>query len=349
MFDERRTITIVKRVMPAVVSIVVSEKLEDFEKGLTPEMLADLPKSKDGKSLAIPAELLDNHGMIQVGGGSGFIVEESGIIVTNKHVVSQDCEYAVVLDDGRTFKGEVLARDPMDDIAILRIRAHGLPVIDLGDSADLDLGEDVLSLGNALGIFKSTVSKGIISGLSRAITAQDDPRLPPQEMRGLIQTDAAINPGNSGGPLVNMKGHAIGINAAIVAGAHSIGFAIPINTVKRDLHDLKRYGHIRRPLLGLRYLIIDKRLQERTNLPVGYGALIMGESPRDKGVVPGSPADKAGVKERDIVLGINGLKVDREHTIQDFLENMSVGEIMHLDLLRGEQEISLDVHLAERK
>lgn len=349
MFDERRVVNIVKRVMPAVVSIVVSEKLADFEKGLTPEMMAELPKSKDGRSLAIPAELLDTHGMIQVGGGSGFIVEEDGVIVTNKHVVSEAGEYAVVLDDGRTFKGEVLTRDPVNDIAILKIPTRDLPVILLGDSANLDLGEDVLSLGNALGIFKSTVSKGIISGLSRAITAQDDPRMPPQEMRGLIQTDAAINPGNSGGPLINMKGYAIGINAAIVAGAHSIGFAIPINTVKRDLHDLRKYGHIRRPLLGLRYLIIDGRMQERTNLPVDYGALIMGESPRDKGVVPNSPAAKAGVKERDIVLAINGLKVDREHTIQDFLENMNVGEVMHLDILRGEQEISLDVPLAERK
>ncbi len=349
MFGERRTVKVVKRVMPAVVTIVVTEKLADFEKSLTPEMMAELPKRKDGKTLAIPDELIDSRGMVQVGGGSGFVVEPNGVVVTNKHVVSEGAEYTVLTDDGRKFQAEILTRDPLNDVAILKIDAKNLPCLILGDATTLELGEDVIAIGNALGIFKNTVSRGIVSGLSRSITAQSDPNAPAQEMRGLIQTDAAINPGNSGGPLVDSQGFVIGINAAIVSGAHSIGFAIPINTVKRDLHDLRQFGHIRRPLLGLRYVIIDERLQEKTNLPVDYGALVMGETLHDKGVIPGSPAYEAGVAERDIVLTIDGQKITRDHTIQDALENLAVGDTIELAVLRKIKKLTIKVKLAERK
>jgi S1-C subfamily serine protease len=350
MFGKNRAVDIIKRVMPAVVTIVVTEKLEDFEKTITPEVMATLPKQADGKTLAIPDELIDSHGLVQVGGGSGFIVSANGIVVTNKHVINEaNASYTVVTDDGRKYPAEILTRDPLNDVAILKIAAKNLPCLALGNSADLDLGEDVIAIGNALGLFKNTVSRGIVSGLSRSISAEADPGAPATEMRGLIQTDAAINPGNSGGPLVNMEGFVVGINAAIVAGAHSIGFAIPINTVKRDLYDLKKYGHIRRPLLGLRYVIIDDHLQEKTNLPSSYGALVMGESPKDKGVVPGSPAYDAGVLEHDIVLAIDGEKITRDRTVQDVLENLGVGDTITLDVLRDGKNIELTVKLAERK
>ncbi len=350
MLGKNRAVEIIKRIMPAVVTIVVAEKLEDFERGLTPEVMADLPKQADGKTLAIPDELIDAHGLVQVGGGSGFIVNPDGIIVTNKHVVGEvNASYSVVLDDGKKFNAEILTRDPLNDVAILKIDGKHLPCLKLGNASNLELGEDVIAIGNALGLFKNTVSRGIVSGLSRSISAQSDPGAPATEMRGLIQTDAAINPGNSGGPLVNMQGLVIGINAAIVAGAHSIGFAIPINTVERDLYDLKKYGRIRRPLLGLRYVVIDDHLQEKTNLPTNYGALIMGESPKDKGVVPGSPAYEAGVAEHDIVLAIDGNKITRERTIQDILETLDVGDSILLDVLRNGKRIELAVKLAERK
>lgn len=332
-----------------MVSIVVTEKLEDFEKTLTPEIRADLPKKKDGKTLAIPAELIDSRGMIQVGGGSGFVVGSAGIVVTNKHVVSDGAEYTVITDDGRKFQAEILTRDPLNDVAILKIAAKGLPCLILGDSGRLELGEEVIAIGNALGIFKNTVSKGIISGLSRAISAQAGPGESSEEMRGLIQTDAAINPGNSGGPLMSMSGRVIGINAAIVSGAHSIGFAIPINTVKRDLLDLHHYGHIRRPLLGLRYIIIDERLKEKTNLSVDYGALVMTSNPMTPGVIPGSPAFKAGLKDRDIVLTVNGQKITREKTVQDFLEDLSADDTLLLEVLRGGRKRKMKVKLVERK
>ena len=155
----------------------------------------------------------------------------------------------------------------MNDVAILKIKTDGLPSLELGDATKLQLGQSVIAIGNALGIFRNTVSVGIVSGLSRSITAQAEPDAPPQEMRGLIQTDAAINPGNSGGPLVDAKGLVVGVNAAIVSGAQSIGFAIPVNAARRDLADIKKYGRIRRPLLGLRYMMIDDDMKEKMNLP----------------------------------------------------------------------------------
>ena len=218
----------------------------------------------------------------QIGGGSGFIIDANGLILTNKHVVSdKKAEYTVILNDGQHFPAEVLSRDPINDVAILKIAASKLPTLKLGSGVKLELGKSVIAIGNALGVFKNTVSLGIISGLSRSIAAQGDADAPPQEMRGLIQTDAAINPGNSGGPLVDGDGLVIGVNAAIVTGAQSIGFAIPVNAARRDLEDIKNYGRIRRPLLGLRYTMIDEDVKEKMNLPVGYGALVTRETEHD--------------------------------------------------------------------
>src|SRR3989344_2507492 len=257
----------IKKVMPAVVSIVISKSLEDLEKEIPPEILPFMPFGHP--HLNIPEEEIDAHGMIKIGGGSGFIVNPNGIILTNKHVVvDPHAEYTVMMHDDRKFKAQVLARDPVDDVAILKIEGKNLPTVKLGESTGLELGEEVLAIGNALGLFKNTVSLGIISGLSRSIRATTAPMVAPQELRGLIQTDAAINPGNSGGPLVNLNGEAIGINAAIVFGAQNLGFAIPVNYAKRDLADVQKFGRIKRPLLGLRYMNINEDVQARMKLPV---------------------------------------------------------------------------------
>ncbi len=350
MAEDKQVITTIKKVMPAVVSVNIAKPHEDQEKEIPQELYPFLPKGPKGPRLKIPKELVDAHGMVKVGGGSGFIVESDGLVLTNKHVVSDSkAEYTVVTNDGGKFPAKILSRDPINDVAILKIDAEGLPIVRLGNAFSLELGASVIAIGNALGLFKNTVSLGIVSGLSRAISAQADPQSAPQEMRGLIQTDAAINPGNSGGPLVNLEGLAIGINAAIVFGAQNIGFAIPINAAKRDLDDLKQYGRIRRPLLGVRYVTIDEVLQEKMKLPVNYGALVLNESIHDHGVVPQSPADKAGIREKDIILECNSKKVDRDHPIQDFLEDLSVGDQIDLLVLRGEKKFSVKVALAERK
>lgn len=337
----------IKKVMPSVVSIVISKSLQDLEKEIPPEVLPFLPY---GNHLNIPKEEIDAHGMIKIGGGSGFIVDPSGIVLTNKHVVADPkAEYTVILHDERKFKAQVLARDPIDDVAVLKIEGENLPMVKLGESTGLELGETVLAIGNALGLFKNTVSLGIISGLSRSIRAATAPSVAPQELRGLIQTDAAINPGNSGGPLVNLEGEAIGINAAIVFGAQNLGFAIPINYAKRDLSDVQKFGHIKRPLLGLRYMNVNEDVQARMKLPVGYGAMIVGQKPHTEAIIPGSPADKAKLKEKDIILESNGEKLTETRTIQDILEEKNVGEVLEFKVMRGKKVMNVSVTLTERK
>jgi serine protease Do len=369
--DDKRVVKTIKKVMPAMVSIAIAKHLEDLEKEIPKEMYPFLPGAGGNKpgsinstrqnehgvplpeKMHVPAELVDKHGMVQIGGGSGFIVESDGLIMTNKHVISDPkAEYTVILNDGRHFPAVVLSRDPINDIAILKIPATRLPCIQMGDATKLQLGQSVIAIGNALGIFKNTVSLGIISGLSRSIAAQSDDSsegAPAQEMRGLIQTDAAINPGNSGGPLVDSEGRVIGVNAAIITGAQSIGFAIPVNAARRDLNDIKKFGRIKRPLLGLRYVMIDDDLKEKMDLSVNYGALVFRESEHDVAVVPESPAEKAGLREKDIVLTFAGKKLDHDHPIQDFLENLNVGDEVELSILRDGKEFKARTVLTERK
>lgn len=338
----------IKRVMPAVVAIVITKHLSELQKEVPHEM-AHLFKGKAPKKLDIPPSLIDAHGMVKIGGGSGFIVNKNGLIVTNKHVISDtSAERTVILNDNRTFKAEIICVDPVNDIAIMKISGDNLPVLELGDARRLELGETVLAVGNALGLFKNTVSQGIVSGLSRSIIAEGDEDNPSQEMRGLIQTDAAINLGNSGGPLVTLDGKVIGINTATVSGADGIGFAIPINPIERDLDDLRNYGRIRRPLLGVRYITIDKQYQEKMSLPVSSGAYVIQEG-KEAGVVPGSPAAKAGIKEKDIILEFNGQTISRERTIQDYLADCTAGEIVILTIQRKNQKLKAKVKLAERK
>ncbi|MBI4034188.1 MAG: trypsin-like peptidase domain-containing protein [Candidatus Brennerbacteria bacterium] len=347
MKEKSQIIETIKRVMPAVVSIVISKHLEDLKKEVP-----ELGSLFNDPRFQFPPDKIDAHGMVQVGGGSGFIVDEKGVILTNKHVIAEPhAEYTVILSDGEKFSAKVLARDPLDDVAILKINTTDgdLPTVELGDSGNIELGQTVLAFGNALGIFRNTVSTGIISGLSRAISAQPDPRAPMQEMRGLIQTDAAINPGNSGGPLTDVFGKVIGINAAVVFGAQNIGFAIPVKAAERDLADLKKHGKIRRPFLGLRYITLNDDLKEKLKLSVSYGALIAKEHLLDQAIVEGSPADKAGLKENDIVLEWDGEKVTTDKNIQDYLENCEVGDKINLKVLRGKKEIDAKVALAERK
>ena len=353
MQEKSQVVKTVRKIIPAVVSIIISKDAKELEKEM-PQINSMLPLGESPK-LQIPKEAIDARGMVQIGGGSGFIVDHTAkgeaLILTNKHVIADPhAEYTIYTSICGKHEAEVLARDPINDVAILKIKSEKfLPTIPLGDSSKIEMGQTVLAFGNALGIFRDTVSMGIVSGLSRAISALADPTAPPQEMRGLIQTDAAINPGNSGGPLVNIFGEVIGINAAILFGAQNIGFAIPSNSAKRDLHDLKKFGHIKRPLLGLRYITVNENIKAQMNLPVDYGALVLGESHADHGVVSGSPADKAGIKEKDIVLTCNGEKINTEKTIQDFLENSNVGDKITLTVLRGKKQLETKIILTERR
>lgn len=340
---------IIKKSLPAVVSIIATKSLRELEKELPAEIFPLLPFGMP--DLKIPEDKIDVRGVIEIGNGSGFIVDPTGIILTNKHVISDpEAEYEVLTSSGKKYKALVLARDPICDVAILKIPAIDLPTLKLGNSDKIELGETVMAIGNALGIFQNTVSKGIISGLSRNISPNEENKETDiQQLRGLMQTDAAINPGNSGGPLINLKGEVVGINAAIISGAQNIGFAIPINSAKKDLKDVISFGEVRRPLLGIRYVNIDKNLKEKMRLPVEYGAIIVGNKGTHEAVIKGSPAYKAGIKEGDIVIECNDQKITNAKNIQDVLETMSVGETMKMKLIRKGKVLKISIELSKRK
>lgn len=326
-------IKVVKIVSPAVVRIASKKNIggnNNSEENQTPLY----PKQK---------------GSYQINGGSGFLVSKDGLILTNRHVASDNAgEYEIITSDDKKYSGKLIARDEINDVSILKINGKDLPVIKLGDSSSLELGQQVVAFGNALGVFKNTVSAGIISGLFRLITAQTPNSTTEEKMRGLIQTDAAINPGNSGGPLCDTNGKAIGINTAMILGAENIGFAIPINTAKRDLDDLKKYGRIRQPFLGVRYLLIDKEIQKKFGLPVNYGALVMRELPDYIAIMPGSTAAKAGLKEKDIILECNGEKINEDKSVTDAIHECRVGKEISLKILRNGKELTIKTTLQEK-
>ena len=352
MPEKSPVVKLVKKCSPAVVSIIIAKNLPNLEN--FPDFFPFLPFGFDPKELykQIPPEMFDEHGRIKVGGGSGFFISADGFVLTNKHVVvDPKADYTVVTNEGKKYHAKVVARDPINDVAILKIEDKDLPHIELGESSNLELGQTVVAIGNALGQFQNTVSTGIVSGLSRHITAQAGIDGQQQELRGVIQTDAAINPGNSGGPLVDIEGKAIGINSAVVFGAQNIGFAIPINSAKKALADIKKYGRIRAPFLGLRYILIDPVLKMRRNLPVDYGAMVIPEAtPGDYGVLPNSPADKAGILEHDIILEVDKQKITKDLPLSDLIQKHEVGDKLNLKILRrGGKEIAATVVLEEMK
>ena len=241
-----------------------------------------------------------------------------------------------------------MAKDPLIDLAVLKIDDGNLPCLELGDSNLIELGEQVLAIGNPLGEFEDTLSAGIISGLSRKITAHGGLLFQATSWRGLIQPDAAINPGNSGGPLVNMLGQAIGINTAMIMGAQNIGFAIPINYAKKNLEEVQKYGKIKRPFLGVRYVILSQELSQANKLPVDYGALIVRESFGEPAVLKDSAADKAGIKEYDIILEADGKKITIDAPLTEALKDKKIGEEISLKVRRESKEFNLKIKLEEK-
>ena len=335
-------VELAKKVCPAVITIVISRdlpKIEGFYSFPFGEHQFIVPQIGKGKKEKT-----------KIGGGSGFIVSSDGYIITCNHVVSDpEADYTVILDPKHKYPAKILAKDPLIDIAILKIDGKNLPYLELGDSNQIELGETVVAIGNPLGEFEDTLSAGIISGLSRKITAYGGLPLRATSLRGLIQTDAAINPGNSGGPLVNIEGKPIGINTAMVMGAQNIGFAIPINYARKILEEVMKYGKIQRPFLGIRYFVLNKEISQANKLPVDYGALIVRENLGEKAIVKNSAADKAGLKEYDIILELNGEKINEENPLADTLQKYKIGEEISLKILREGKEMNAKLKLEEKK
>ena len=338
---------VVKKALPAIVSIAVSKMLPIFE-------IPFIQPQAKGRPFALPFDksfmVPKGKKRIKIGGGSGFIVSSSGIILTNRHVVSDPkAEYVVVVNEEQKYPAQVLARDPIHDIAILKIQEVGLPTIALGDSSSLELGQTAIAIGNVLGTFRNTISVGVVSGLSREITAGDAMTKKIMKLRGLIQTDAAINPGNSGGPLIDINGKVIGINTAMVFMAENIGFALPINNAKKDLEDLKKYNRIRHPFLGIRYVLLDEELQKKFNLPIKQGALVVSEpTPEGMAVVPGGAAARAGIREGDVILEIQNIMVSEKTPVEEILDKCKIGQKIILKALRNNREITRRAVLGEK-
>jgi serine protease Do len=347
MFKQNSPIVaIAKKVCPAVVSVIVSKdlpKVEDFYSFPYGGKEYIMPMArKDGKEAEVEKT--------QIGGGSGFIISRDGYVITSNHVVADiSADYTVIIDPKHKHPAKVLSRNPINDIAVLKIEGTRHPYINLADSDHIQIGEEVVAIGNALGEFTDTLSAGIVSGLSRYITAFGGVDGQMQNLRGLIQTDAAINPGNSGGPLVNMTGHVIGINTAMIMGAQNIGFAIPINYAKKDLAEVKKYGKIVVPFLGVKYVIISKDMAKANKLPVEDGALVVREALGEHPVIKGSAADKAGIKEFDIILEANGEKITQQNPLSSILQKCKIGQETHFKILRDSQQIILTATLSEKE
>jgi len=341
MMEKSSIVEIVKKICPAVITIVVTKdlpKIEGFYFFPFGSQRFIIPKIEKGKKKT------------KIGGGSGFIVSPDGLVLTSSHVVEDPkADYTVILEPDKKYSAKVLARDPITDVAVLKIKAKSLPYLELGDSNKIELGQTVIAVGNALGEFHDTVSTGVVSGLSRYITAYSGLTRQTARLRGLIQTDAAINPGNSGGPLVDLEGKAIGINTAMVMGAQNIGFAIPISYAKKDLEEVKKYGRLRRPFLGVRYILLNKEIAEKNKLKINYGALIVRQALGESAVVRGSAAEKAGLQEYDIILECNGEKITEKNSLIDILQKSKIGQEIELKVLREKEEIKLKVKLGERK
>lgn len=337
---DRLTIDAVKKVAPSVVSIVISKHM--------PKIKSLYPAPFSGSSLFGEVGGTEK---VKIGGGSGFIVHPDGLVLTNKHVVfDTDAEYTIITVDEKEYSGKVVSCDPINDIAVVKINAKGLPAVRLGNSLKLEPGQTVIAIGNALGLFSNTVSKGIISGLSRKISASLGQGGQMEHLRGVLQTDVAINQGNSGGPLVNIEGEVVGINTAIIFGAQNIGFSIPINWAKQDLEDIIKHGRIIKPFIGLQYIMLGKELQRKYSLPVDYGALVVRDHvPGSVAVVPESPADRAGIQENDIITALNGDKLTENKDLQDMIQHCAVGDEIQLTVLRKNETLNLKTKLVERK
>lgn len=281
--------------------------------------------------------------------GTGFVVEEDGLLLTNRHVISQDdLAYTVFFSDGSKYIASVLGRDPLNDLAILRIPGTKLPALPLGNSDKIRIGQTVIAIGNSLGRYTNTVTKGIISGVGRSVAASDNITGQTETLDDVIQTDAAINLGNSGGPLLNSKGEVLGINTAIEQSGRGVGFAIPINDARKILDSYKRFGRIIRPYLGVRYISVTSDVQDQYKLKYDYGALInAGETPTGPAIVPESPASKVGLREGDVILAVNGTLIRGNVTLLKLIQQKKPGDFITLMAARGISIINIEVTLAE--
>jgi serine protease Do len=263
------------------------------------------------------------------GVGSGFIINKDGFILTNAHVVLGSQEIKVALEDGRIFKGEIRGLDTMKDLAVIEIKASGLPVPEIAKDNNLKIGQMAIAIGSPLGLVGGpTVTAGVVSAVNRSIQTEA------AFMEGLIQTDAAINPGNSGGPLINSKGEVIGVNSAVIPFAQGIGFAMPIQPAMWVAQQLIEHGELVRPWISFNAIDVNPKLVAYYDLPTEKGVVVTN-------VIPGSEADKSGIEVADILVRMDDVEIDNVRDLIKVLNNHKVGDSVTMEFFRGPGKVKL--------
>ena len=333
--EESVVISDVKKVGPSVVTVeeLASPQAQTSPFQFGPFQIYGLPQQQQSQQSSQPSAI-----------GSGFIISSSGLIATNKHVVADvGATYDVITSNNKKYTVQQVYRDPLNDIAFLKINPNDnagnpLPAVELGSSSNLQGGQFVVAIGTALGEFRNTVTTGVISGLGRSITAGDQFQGYVENLSNVIQTDAAINPGNSGGPLVNDSGQVIGINTAIAQNGQNVGFSLPVNILKDSLNNFNQHGQFYRPFLGVSYNMISKNVALLNDVP--EGAYV-------QSVVSGSPADKAGVQQGDIIVKFDGQQITATSTsLATLIGNKKVGDTVDLTVWRNGKTIDIKATLA---
>lgn len=326
--EESVVIDVVEKVSPSVVTVGIRQdrsQRDIFE--INPFDPFQPFRRREGSTEPIERDI-----------GTGFIISDDGLVVTNRHVVSETgASYRVITQDGTTYEVNNVYRDPINDLAIVKIDASGLTPIEMGDSEDIKVGQLAIAIGTALGEFRNTVTTGVVSGVGRGIVAGDPFLGDVEELDNVIQTDAAINPGNSGGPLLNSAGQVIGVNTAVSQGGENIGFAIPINVVRDAVENFNQTGQFNRAFLGVRYRLITREIAVLNDLPEGAYVLE---------VVEGSSADQGGLQEGDIIMRIDGTRINEDNGgLASIISNKRVGDTIRLDIYRGDEEQTITIRL----
>jgi serine protease Do len=341
--EDSAIIDVVDKASPAVVSVVISKDVSQLRSSSNNFFnIFGLPQQAPKNTPATP-------NIQQVGAGSGFFVSSDGLILTNRHVVADEsATYSIVTSDGKTYDAKVLARDTLDDLALIKVEISGAPTLTLADSSSIQIGQQVLAIGNSLGQYQNTVTSGIVSGIGRSVTAGDAQGS--EQLEGVIQTDAAINPGNSGGPLLNLSGQVIGINTAVDQQGQLVGFAIPANDAKKAVESFQKTGRISHPFLGVRYVMLTDQIAKTRSLSRNSGALLLsGTKNGQSAIIANSPADKAGLKEGDIITQINGHSINAANSLAGELKKYAVGDKLEIKFDRQGKEQTATATLEEAK
>jgi len=332
--DQEATIRAINKIVPAVVSIIVYDQETIY--------ILDLMTGQQTQQTS----------KVEKGSGTGFLISADGLILTNKHIANagkeRTAEYRIILNSGKQYYAQLIGKDPLNDFAILKIFDKNLPYVNLGDSDKLQLGSTVMAIGNALGRYQNSVTKGIVSGIGRSLIASDQAGNA-EALDNVLQTDAGINQGNSGGPLIDLLGNVVGINVAIDQGGSSIGFAIPINDARPVIKSVKEVGRIVRPRLGVRYIMLTPQIAQDNKLSQNSGAWIKKSQDGTPAILPGSPAEKGGILAGDIIIEINAIKIENKNTLISVINKYKPGNRIGLRIVRDGKIIVKIVVLDEFK